>query len=509
MVQEFMSLKSQIAVTQINANIANPNNPIPTEPQEVPPPKDYIDIAQKPYEILFNEEGDQHELTFELDAYLGFNQEILAQSFDHWYKQKFLIILKTFNEINETAIQADQVMPKLLDSINDFEGNMVHLFIEVVENLGYSVKEGLLEAIFQIMPFIRFINVIVTTKKSEFVASSRNLKNLRIACIDKKIEISKDKVKDQYPKLFENKTYKGYTQKDTQPINVITIEDRTINLYEGLHLIKTSLFVDVYESPELAEKATFRSFVCRMTNLLKRNIAVLKHKHAENAKVTASYQYLRRIDGGKTTLDEMVKEVYRQSIATQLTIEDIHKPEAKTQKNLEKYIEKEKSIADNVFKLYDQINLTAQALKLLGAFRGDVQKVSYIGHLNSLLYQLTGNLYKKPQSLNIAQSAEILQFLESLIKQIQLITNATPEINNGIFKANQLKRMVDNQASNQSLNLYFHSRKPISTPMDDYYRIEIFKCLNLPEAEMISQLDKLRDEFMAIVKEFKDLGKKA
>ena len=103
-----------------------------------------------------------------------------------------------------------------------------------------------------------------------------------------------------------------------------------------------------------------------MTNLLKRNIAVLKHKHAENIKVASSFQYLRKIDGGKTTLDEMVKEVYRQSIATQIAIEDLGKPEAKTLKSLEKYIDKEKSIAQSVFKFYDQYNNDCSGIKITG-----------------------------------------------------------------------------------------------------------------------------------------------
>lgn len=497
---------------QPNLSIAQTTPPVAVilpEEQEVPPPKDYLDIGQKSFEILFQETSDFHEITFDIDTYLSFANDELKIALDNWYRQKFMLITRTFNELQGTAIQPDQILPKMLESYCEFEGNSVTLFNEIAENIGYSIRDDLYNNVFNYSPFLRFINVTVTTKKGEFVQSSRTLDVLYKACVERKIEISKDKIKDQYPKLFENKTYKNFTQKDAQPIEVISIAGQKINLFEGLRLIKTSLFIDVYDSAELAEIATFRSFVSRLTNLLKRNIAVLKHKHAENAKVISCYQYLRKIDGGKTLLDEMVKEVYRQSIATQVTIEDLNKPEVKIVKTLEKYIEKEKSIAENVFKLYDQIILSAQALKALGSFRGDVQKTSYVGLLKNLLYYKTGNLFKKPTSMQITQAEQTLQFLNEILNQITLLNSNSQNIDNAIFKANQLKRIVDNHINNSSLNSFFHLRNESKESFENFYKLEIFKCLNLKESEINKKLDLVRDEFTAIVKDFKDVGKKA
>jgi hypothetical protein len=280
-------------------------------------------------------------------------------------------------------------------------------------------------------------------------------------------------------------------------------------MFEGLRLIKTSLFIDVYDTAELAEIATFRSFVCRLTNLLKRNIAVLKHRHAENAKVIWSFQYLRKIDGGKTSLDEMVKEIYRQSIATQLTIDDLTKPEVKTQKTLEKFIEKDKSIPEAVFKFYDQVILTAQLLKSLGSYRGDVQKASYLGLVKNLLYYKTGDLYRKPAAMKMDQADLVLQFLNDLAGQIGVIKSESEEVKNAIFKANQLKRIIDNHTNNPSLNSFFHLKNETKESFENFYTLEIFKSLNGPENEFNKKLDKVRDEFTAIVKNFKDIGKKA
>lgn len=505
MVQEFINLQPNLSITQTPPTVAVVN----PEEQEVPPPKDFLDVGQKSFEILFQENADHHEISFDIDTYLSFGKNDLKDALENWYRQKFMLILRTFNELQGTAIQADQILPKMFEQYGEFEGNSVTLFNEIAENIGYSIRNDLYNNVFNFSPFLRFINIVVTTKKGEFVQNSRNLDILYRACVDRKIEISKDKIRDQYPKLFENKTYKNFTQKEAVPIEVISIDGQKISLYEGLRLIKTSLFIDVYDSAELAEIATFRSFVSRLTNLLKRNIAVLKHKHADNPKIVASYQYLRKIDGGKTTLDEMVKEVYRQSIATQVTIDDLNKPEAKIVKTLEKYIEKEKSIAENVFKFYDQVLLTSQVLKAIGSFRGDVQKSSYAGLLKNLLYYKTGDLFKKPISLKINQSENVIQFLNELMNQLNILKSESQEYNNAIFKANQLKRIVDNHLNNSSLNSFFHLKNNSKDSFENYYKLQIFNCLNLKESEVNKNLDRVRDEFTAIVKEFKDIGKKA
>lgn len=505
MVQEFMNFQPNLTIAQTPppAVVVLPEEP------EAPPPKDYLDIGQKSFEILFQETADYHEITFDIDTYLSIENEELKTSLENWYRQKFMLILRSFNELQGTAIQPDQILPKMFEMYPDFEGNMVVLFNDIVENLGYSLRDDLFNNVLNYSPFLRFINIVVTTKKGEFVQSSRHLNILYNACVERKIEISKDKIRDQYPKLFENKTYKNFTQKDAQPIDIISIAGQNVKLFEGLRLIKTSLFIDVYDTAEQAEIATFRSFVSRLTNLLKRNIAELKHKHAENAKVIASFQYLRKIDGGKTSLVEMVKEVYRQSIATQITIDDMNKPEVKIIKTLEKFIEKEKSIADSVFKFYDQVILTAQVLKGLGSFRGDVQKTSYAGLLKNLLYYKTGDLFKKAVSMKIDQAENILLFLNNLMNQLALLKTDSQEFNNAIFKANQLKRIVDNHLNNNSLNAFFHIKNPSKDSFENYYKLEIFNCLNAKESEINKNLDRVRDEFTAIVKDFKDLGKKS
>jgi hypothetical protein len=506
MVQEFISFPPNVSLTQTPPTVIGV---VPVVELEIPPPKDFLAIGQKSFEIQFHETSDLHEIIFDIETYLTIPITEIKIALENWYHQKFVLILRTFNEIHGTAIQPDQILPKFMEAYPSFEGNMVTLFSEIAESLGYNVKAGFYESVFEYAPFLRFINISVTTKKGEFVHSSRQLHDLYLACVDKKIEISKEKIRDQYPKLFENKGYKNFTQKEAQPINVILIDGKQINLYEGLRLIKTSLFIDVYDTAEQAEIATFRSFVCRLTNLLKRNIAVLRNNHSETPNVASSFQYLRKIDGGKMTLDEMVKEVYRQSIATQLTIDDLSKPEVKTLKTLEKFIEKEKSIPEAVFKVYEQITLTAQILRVLGAFRGDVQKSSYIGLLKNLLAFKTGNLFKKPTSIKIEQSVNTIQFLKEVLQQTEVIKKDTLEINNAIFKANQLKRIIDNHTGNSSLNNFFHLKNSHPETFEDHYKQEIFNCLCLPESEMNKQLDKIRDEFSGTIKDFKDQSKKS
>ena len=486
MVQDFMAFQPTPIVAPI------PPRPVVIIPEEldIPPPKDYLDVNQKSFEIFYEETADQHEINFDIDTFLAFANDELKVALEKHYYQKFTLILRSFNELQGTAIQADQIFPKMFEMYGSFEGNMVMLFNEIVENLGYSLNDKLFLNVFDFTPFLRFINIVVATKKGEFVHSSRVLDNLYKACVEKKIELSKDKVKDQYPKLFENKTYKNFTQKEAQPIEVISIAGFQVRMFEGLRLIKTSLFIDVYDTAELAEIATFRSFVCRLTNLLKRNIAVLKHRHAENAKVIWSFHY-------------------RQSIDTQLTIDDLTKPEVKTQKTLEKFIEKDKSIPEAVFKFYDQVILTAQLLKSLGSYRGDVQKASYLGLVKNLLYYKTGDLYRKPAAMKMDQADLVLQFLNDLAGQIGVIKSESEEVKNAIFKANQLKRIIDNHTNNPSLNTFFHLKNETKESFENFYTLEIFKCLNGPESEFNKKLDKVRDEFTAIVKNFKDIGKKA
>lgn len=506
MVQEFVNFPPNVSLTQTPLPAATVVAPVE---QEIPLPKDYLDIGQKSFEIHYQENSDLHEILFEIETFLSIPTNEIKSAIENWYLQKFILILRTFNETHGTAIQTEQIIPKILEQHTNYEGNLVSLFSEVAESIGYTVKADFYNSVFEFSPFLRFINIVTTTKKGEFIQSSRQLDVLYKACVEKKIEISKEKIRDQYPKLFENKGYKNFTQKEAQPINVITIDGKNVCMFEGLRLIKTSLFIDVYDTAEEAENATFRSFVCRLTNLLKRNIAVLKHNHAETPDVVGSFQYLRKIDGGKMTLDEMVKEVYRQSIATQLTIDDLLKPELKTQKTLEKYIEKEKSIPTAVFKVYEQISLTAQILRILGSFRGDVQKSSYIGLLKNLLYLQTGNLFKKPTSIKINKTEASIQFLKEMLQQTEVLKKDSQEINNAIFKANQLKRIIDNHANNNALNSFFHLKSAFQDSFEDHYKREIFKCLNLPEADMNKQLDMIRDEFTAIIKGFKDLNKQS
>ena len=63
--------------------------------------------------------------------------------------------------------------------------------------------------------------------------------------------------------------------------------------------------------------------------------------------------------------------------------------------------------------------MTAQVLRSLGSFNGDVQKTSYAGLLKNLLYYKTGNLFKKPISIVIANSEVVLQFLNDLNTQLE------------------------------------------------------------------------------------------
>ena len=111
MVQEFMNIQPNLSIVQTNPELGSN---IPVEEQEAPPPKDFLDVGQKSYEILFQETAEHHEINFDIDTYLSFENDELKKAIEVWYEQKILLILRTFNELQETAIQPDQILPKNL-----------------------------------------------------------------------------------------------------------------------------------------------------------------------------------------------------------------------------------------------------------------------------------------------------------------------------------------------------------------------------------------------------------
>ncbi len=473
------------------------------EIQEIVIPKEYIDIAQKTFEINYAERSAQHEILFAIDAYIEFTPDDLKSAFQKWYEQKFKLILRCFNESQGTAIQIEQIQPQIFEQLTTFEGNLIELFNEVVEELGYTLHSNLQEDVLAYNHYIRFINVILTTKKGDYVSNSRNLDLLYKSAVEKKIDISKDKIKDQYPKLYEGKSSKNFITKEALEIDVIEIASQQIKLYEGLRQIRTALFVDVYETKEQAEVETEKAFVRRLITQNKRIVTSAIHKNPPGKDTLNSYAFLRKVDGSTTNFDDLIREVIRQYIADKISTEDILKGDSKATKQLEKILEKDKDLVSFQKELYDVVVATATLLKDIGTFKGDVQRLSYVGLLKNLLCKKTGLFFKKPDSVDITQLAETKRFLDALGKQLAIVKDISEEIQTAVYKANQLRRTIDSYAANETLNQYLLKVKKELTPLDDAFGLKIFTAMSLPKEKISLELDNIKNELVDTMKEVK------
>ncbi|PCJ56150.1 MAG: hypothetical protein COA79_19630 [Planctomycetota bacterium] len=487
----------------------NVNHIIPEQEPEPETPKDYLEIGSKTFEIPFNDNENHHEIIFDLDTYLSFTPDELKLSFKRWYDQKFMTILRAFNELQGTAIQADQVLPIMFEKLMDYDSNQIDLFNEVIENLGYSLTDKLKDEVIEYAPYISLLTVLVNTKKGDYVSSARNLDLIYKDCVEKKIELSKAKVQDKYPKLYECKNYKNFIQKEAQVLNVITYASQEIKLHEGLRLINSSTFIDVYDSQEQANNSTFKAFSQKMANQLKRSVTMIVNKNIANVATKSYFEFLRKVDGSQTSLDDMVKEIICQRMATKLTFDDASKAESKTSKVIEKFIEKDKEVVTLISTFFDQIAITSELLKTIGSYKSDIHKQSYVGLLNGLLNINTGKFFKYVTSIDIDNFSVLSEFLDQMSNQFTLLQSESDVIQNAIYQANQLKRVVDNHSTNDGFCQYFKQTVEPNIPFLMHFHKSIFNCFNQPENETLMQVQKLRDELTGLVKAFKEIEKSA